>query len=121
MAAETGTWTRIATAGGVLCGLGELALAPSMDGASGKILAAVFGLLFLAGAVLVRRGRIGGAILVAVLAAVELAFMPMYTWSSARDWIPQGLFAAASVVALVGGIGVVVERRRSVKEALVTG
>ena len=28
-------WTKIAVVGGVVCGLGELALSPSMDGAAG--------------------------------------------------------------------------------------
>lgn len=112
MTPEKRTWTRIAIAGGLLCGFGELVLAPTMDFPSGTILALVFGVAFLAGVVWLRRGRVGGAVLIAVLAAIELAFMPMYTWSSTKDWIMQGSFAAASIVALVGGIGVAAQARR---------
>ncbi len=121
MTPEKRTWTRIAVAGGLLCGIGELALSPTMDFPSGTILAIAFGVAFLAGATLVRRGRTGGAGLIAVLAAVELAFMPMYTWSSARDWLAQGSFAIASIIALVGGVGVVaLTRRRGRNEASLT-
>jgi len=117
MTPETRTWTRIAIAGGLLCGLGELVLAPTMDFPAGTILALVFGVAFLAGVVWLRRGRVGGAVLIAVLAAIELAVMPMYTWSSPADWIPQGVFAAASVVAVAGGIGVIAQRTRRARAA----
>lgn len=112
MGSETTTWTRIAIVGGALCGLGELALSPTMDGVSGAAGAIAFGLAFLGGVVWLRRGHVGGAWVIAVLAAIELAFMPMYTWSSTKDWIMQGSFAAASIVALVGGIGVAAQARR---------
>jgi hypothetical protein len=106
------TWTKTAIAGGVLCGLGELALSPSMDGVSGASLAIVFGLAFLGGALWLRRGSVGGAWLIAVLAAVELAFIPMYPRSGIWDWASQLVFGAFSLVALAGALGVIVERRR---------
>jgi len=83
MTPEQRTWTRIAVAGGLLCGVGELVLAPTMDFPAGTILALLFGIAFLAGVYGLRKGRTGGAVVITVLAAVELAFMPMYTWSSA--------------------------------------
>jgi hypothetical protein len=115
------TWTRIAVVGGVLCGLGELALSPTMDGVAGISIAIVFGLAFLAGALWLRRGHVGGAWVIAVLALIELAFVPMYPRSSAWDWATQGSFSVASAVALVGAVGVIVERRRRAGEALVIG
>lgn len=110
-------WTKIAVVGGVLCGIGELALSPSMDGAAGISIAIAFGLAFLAGVVRLRRGHGSGAWVIAVLAAVELAFIPMYPRSSVWDWTTQGLFAAASLVALVGGVGVIAQQRRGRRAA----
>ena len=78
-----------AIAGGVLCGLGELALSPTMDGIAGASVAIAFGLAFLGGVVWLRRGSVGGAWLIAVLAAIELAFIPMYPRSGVWDWSTQ--------------------------------
>jgi len=112
MGSETTTWTRIAIAGGVLCGIGELALSPTMDGVSGATVAIAFGLAFLGGVVWLRRGSVGGAWLIAVLAAIELAFLPMYPRSGTWDWSTQLGFGVFSLIALVGAAGVIVERRR---------
>lgn len=106
------TWKRTAVAGGLLCGAGELALSPTMDGASGAAAAIVMGLLFIGGVAWLRRGRVAGAWLIAVLAAIELAFMPMYPRSGVWDWASQGTFAVASLVALVGALGVIAQSRR---------
>jgi hypothetical protein len=114
-------WTKTAVVGGVLCGLGELALSPSMDGATGISIAIAFGLAFLAGVVWLRRGHVGGAWVIAVLAAIELAFVPMYPRSSTWDWASQGSFSVASAIALAGAVGVIVERRRGAGETLATG
>jgi Ca2+/Na+ antiporter len=114
-------WTKIAVVGGVLCGLGELALSPTMEGAAGIAIAVVFGLAFLVGVVRLRRGHVSGAWVIAVLALIELAFVPMYPRSSAWDWATQASFSVASAIALVGAVGVIVERRRRAGEALVTG
>ena len=112
MTPEKRTWTKIAITAGVLCGVGEIALSPTMDFPAGTIAALVFGLAFLAGVVWLRRGRVGGAVLITVLAAVELAFMPMYTRETTFEWLSQGLFAVASLIALVGGIGAIAQRKR---------
>ena len=112
MGSETTTWARVAIVGGVLCGLGELALSPTMDGVSGATVAIVFGLAFLGGVAWLRRGSVGGAWLIAVLAAIELAFLPMYPRSGLWDWSTQLGFGVFSLIALVGALGVIVERRR---------
>ena len=111
-------WTRVAIAGGVLCGLGELALSPTMDGISGASVAIAFGLAFLGGVVWLRRGSVGGAWLIAVLAAIELAFIPMYPRSGLWDWTTQLGFGAFSLIALVGAVGVIVERRKRKRVAV---
>lgn len=110
-------WTKIAIIGGLLCGFGELALSPTMGFPSGTIVAVVFGLSFLAGVVRLHRGHNSGAWMIIVLAALELAFVPMYPRSGAWDWTTQGLFTVASLVAFVGGIGVVAQSRRGRREA----
>ena len=118
-------WTKTAVVGGVLCGLGELALSPSMDGAAGISIAIAFGLAFLAAAVRLRRGLVSGAWVIAVLATLELAFVPMYPRPSAWDWASQGSFSLVSAIALVGAVGFIVERRRGrrrgARETLVAG
>ena len=114
-------WTKIAVVGGVVCGLGELALSPSMDGAAGISIAIAFGLAFLAAVLWLRRGHVSGAFVIAVLALIELAFVPMYPRSSAWEWATQGSFSVASAIALVGAVGVIVERRRGAGETLATG
>ena len=112
MTPESRTWTRVAIVGGVLCGLGELALSPTMDFPSGTIAAIVFGVAFLAGVARLRSGHVSGAWVITVLAALELAFVPMYPRASTWDWASQGSFTVVSVVALVGGIGVITQSRR---------
>lgn len=117
MGSETTTWTRIAIVGGALCGLGELALSPTMDGVSGAAVAIAFGLAFLGGVVWLRRGHVGGAWVIVVLAAIELAFMPMYPRSGLWDWASQGGFAVLSLIALVGALGAIVESRKGKRVA----
>jgi len=117
MTSENRTWTKIATVGGLLCGFGELALSPSMGFPSGTIAAVVFGIAFLAGVVRLRRGHVSGAWMITALAAIELALIPMYPRSDAWDWTTQSVFAGASVVALVGGMGVIAQRRQSRRRA----
>jgi hypothetical protein len=112
MRSESTTWTRVALVGGALCGLGELALSPTMDGIEGASVAIAFGLAFLAGVAWLRRGSVGGAWLIAILAAIELAFLPMYPRSGAWEWTMQVGFGVLSAIALVGAVGVIVERRR---------
>ncbi len=112
MTPERTGWTKLAIAGGLLCGLGELVLSPTMDFPSGTIAALVFGFAFLGGVVWLRRGSIGGAVVIAVLAAIELVFIPMYPRNTAFDWISQTSFGAFSVVALVGALGVIAQRRK---------
>ena len=106
------TWTKVALIGGLLCGAGEVLLAPTMDGLGGAAFALLFGALFFAGCRFLWRGRSRGAALIGVLAAIELAFMPAYDWSGAAHFTQNALFVAVSVVALVGSLGVLVERRR---------
>ena len=112
MGSETTTWARIAIVGGVLCGIGELALSPTMDGVSGASVAIAFGLAFLGGVVWLRRGHVVGAWVIAVLAAIELAFIPMYPRSGLWDWTTQVGFGVFSLVALVGALGVIVQSRK---------
>ena len=61
--------------------------------------ALVFAILFLAGTLWIRRGGIGGPILVAALCAFELLAFPSWQRTTTYDWINE---ITAVVVALAG-------------------
>lgn len=68
--------------------------------------AAVFSALFLVGRLWVRRGGLGGPILVAALCVFELQSFPTWKRTGLDDWIPQIAFVAGSAICLVVAIGV---------------
>jgi hypothetical protein len=77
-----------------------------------------FGVLFLLGGWLVSRGRIlSGAVLVGILALVEVVAFPGWERRNTLDWVSQIGSAAVAAVALVVAIAAVatrlVSRRRS--------
>jgi hypothetical protein len=77
------------------------------------LFAVVFAALFLAAAFLVRRGWVGGAILVGVLCVFELISFPSWTRHSAFDWASQSVYAAVVLAGLLTAIAVLVRRQRS--------
>ena len=93
-------------------GTAEVLLSPTMDGLAGAGAALLFGVIFFAGCAWLWRGHAGGAVVIGIFAALELAFIPMYPRDVATDWITQGLSGLLSAIALVGSAGVLVERRR---------
>src|SRR5579871_1264614 len=58
--------------------------------------AAVFCVLFIVGAIWVRRGGIGGPILVGALCVFELQSFPTWHRTGTGDWISQIAFVVAS-------------------------
>jgi hypothetical protein len=88
---------RVLVAVAAALGLAELADAPTISFWEG---AAVFGLLYLAGAWWTRRGGIGGPILIAALSLFEI--QDFFGWSrgGVADWTIQVAFLAGSIVAL---------------------
>ena len=106
------TWTKAAFVGGLACGIGEVLLAPTLGGVANAAFALLFAVIFFAGCAWLWRGNARGAIVIAIFATIELAFMPAYDWSGPANWIPNGLYAAASTLALVASVGALVERRR---------
>lgn len=74
------------------------------------------GILFIAGAYWIRRGGIGGPILVGILAAIEAVAVPFRgpyaDWAQDR-WIVQALFVVVSLACLIAAIAVIVESIRS--------
>ena len=75
----------------------------------------VFAALFAAGAFLIFR-RIAlrtGLILVVVLCAVELAFIPFYARETASDWILEGVTLLFSALGLVAAVASIFGGRRS--------
>jgi hypothetical protein len=73
--------------------------------------AVVVAVLFVAGALWARREGIGGLVLIAVLLAVEIAFLPTYSRSGVGDWITQILVGVVSAVGLVAAVAAIRERR----------
>jgi hypothetical protein len=113
MGSEATTWTRIAIGGGVLMALGEILFAVFLSDFPDETIAPlVFAAAFLGGAELLRRGRVGGAVVVGMLAAAELAFLPMYGRSTTTDWVAQTLTLVFASTALGGAIGVIAQSRR---------
>jgi len=113
MTSEPRTWTGIAIAGGVLMCVGEILFAAFLSDVPDETIAPlVFAAAFLGGAVSLRRGKVWGAVVVGLLAAAELAFLPMYGLATTADWVAQALTLVFSLTALVGCIGVIAQSRR---------
>src|SRR4051794_36701926 len=75
----------------------------------------LFAALFAAGAFLIYRGTAvrTSLILLAVLYAVELAFIPFYERATASDWIFEGLTLLFSGIGFVAALGAILVDRRS--------
>jgi hypothetical protein len=75
----------------------------------------VFAALFMAGAFLIFRGIAlrAGLVLVAMLCAVELAFIPFYARETAADWILEGVTLVFSGIGLVAAVASILGSRRS--------
>jgi hypothetical protein len=73
----------------------------------------LFLLPWLAGAVLLRRGKItAGAIVVGLLSLLNVVSFPGWTRTSALDWTTQSIGAAAAAVALTLAVTVLVRKHR---------
>lgn len=95
----------------VIQGICEFISAPMIDVWA---FALAFGVLFLAGAFLVHRGRlVAGSILVSALSAFELADYPSWHKSGAFDWAFDTLVAVAAAATLVSVAWLLASRRRS--------
>jgi hypothetical protein len=103
------SWNRrhVLTALAVALAIGEFIGALSIDWPAG--------ILFIAGAYWIRRGGIGGPILVGLLAAIEAVAVPFRgpyaDWAQDR-WIVQTLFVVVSLTGLITAIAVLVESRQ---------
>jgi hypothetical protein len=73
--------------------------------------AIVFGLLFGGAWLWIRRGSAGGLVLLVVLCALELAFIPAYEYVTATDWIFSGIAAGLGLAGLVAGLRELARRR----------
>ena len=73
-----------------------------------------FGVVFLLGAWLLRRGRVtAGTILVGIFCLLEVVQFPGWTRHNALDWIVQIGFGVVSFLGLILAIAALVARRRS--------
>lgn len=88
----------------LVLGLGELENTFTISFWEG---AAVFSVLFLVGTVWIRRGGVGGPILVALLCAFELWSFPSWHRDGTADVIQQSGFAVVSAVGLLVALAVI--------------
>lgn len=99
-----------------LAGMAEIGMAIQFaaDGStsSSPAAAAVFAAAFLLLAWAVHAGKSWPAMVLIVLFALEIVFVPLYTRSSWVDWAEQSGFAAISIVGLVVGIAAMAGRKR---------
>lgn len=114
-AARSRNRRRVLIALAVALAIGEFIGALSIDWPAG--------ILFLAGAYWIRRGGIGGPILVGVLAAIEAVAVPVRgpyaDWAQDR-WIVQMLFVVVSLTGLITAIASLaasIRSRRSMPRA----
>jgi hypothetical protein len=77
--------------------------------------AAVFCVLFIAGTIWIRRGGIGGPILVGALCVFELQSFPTWHRAGAGDWISQIAFVVVSAAGLLVALAVIWQSIRSRK------
>ena len=108
-------------AAGIGAGLFETASAPFLDMAAGKVMAAVFAALFLGASWLLRTRTTGPSVVLLLLFALELSFLPVYDRVSVIDWVLQGGFGVLALIGCAAAVGVLVGRRRASAEAPAQG
>jgi hypothetical protein len=89
---------RVLTATAILLGIGEFGDSFFISFWEG---AAVFCVLFLAGALWTRRGGIGGPILIGVLCAFEIQGFLSWQRGGTADWISQIAFLVGSIAGVL--------------------
>ncbi len=94
---------RLLTAIAILLALGEFGDAFFISFWEGAL---VFSVLFTAAAMWIRRGGIGGPILVAALCAFELQSFPSWQRGGVADWISQIAFLVVSTLGLIVALAV---------------
>lgn len=101
-------------AAAVAAGLFEIVQAWFLDMLVGLIMAVAFGIAFLAlGEWFRRTGSRTPAVMLVVLFALELSFLPAYDRSSVLDWLAQVGFAVIALVGLVAGVMTIWETSRA--------
>jgi hypothetical protein len=80
----------------------------------GLLLTLAFAALYLIGGFLAYRNMLAGFVLLALLFAMDVVFLPFYERSALADWFLQGIFGLLNIIGLIGAIAVLVSRRRHV-------
>ena len=105
------------TAVAVIAGLAEVGMTAqfALDGKpdSAPAPAAVFAAAFLLMAWFLNAGKFWPVVVLLLLFAVEIAFIPMYGRESWVDWAEQAGFAAISVVGVIVAIATIANRKRT--------
>ena len=103
---------RLLIAMGIAMGAIEVIVAPTLDG--GWVIAVVFGAMFFGFTWwFARREAVLPAVLLGVLFAIELAFLPLYTRDTLLLWIGQGATLVVSALGLIAAIGTLVTLARA--------
>jgi hypothetical protein len=105
-------WPMVAAGASAAMAVTEVIVSLGTEVAWGGFL---FAALFAAGAYLIFRGIAlrTGLILVAVLCAVEVAFIPFYARETAADWILEGVTLLFSGIGLVAAVASILVGRRT--------
>jgi hypothetical protein len=112
--------TRILIALSVLAGLmnpvaAVIAVAEHQKDSEPVVLA-LFVLPWLVGAYLIHRGKVmAGAVVVGLLALLEIAAAPAWHRSTAADWASQSVAAVFVIGCFIGSVALLVERYRSAR------
>jgi hypothetical protein len=85
-----------------------------LSSGGGLLLALGFPAVYLIGAFLAYRSMLAGFVLLALLFAMDVVFIPFYERSVLADWLLQGVFGLMNVIGLISAIAVLVSRRRHV-------
>jgi hypothetical protein len=80
----------------------------------GLLLTLAFAALYVIGGFLAYRNMLAGFVLLALLFAMDVVFVPFYERSTLVDWFLQGIFGLLNIIGLIGAIAVLVSRRRHV-------
>jgi len=86
--------------------------ADSISSGGSLLLALGFPALYLIGGFLAYRNMLAGFVLLAVLFAMDVVFIPFYERSALVDWFLQGVFGLLNLIGLIAAIAVLVSRWR---------
>jgi 4-amino-4-deoxy-L-arabinose transferase-like glycosyltransferase len=93
------------------------AVGEALDSVDVGLIGVIFALLFATGALLMRKGRRSGTVLVGILVLVEVVAWPTFKRQTTVDWVVQLPFLIVGLVGLVALAMVLLSNWRTAKAA----